>query len=141
MVDWITPSAALALGAALARANSCTVASTRRLVFEGHADWLVGLAVAMAWAGLTMTLFAVALPQVVLLPAPKAVGWQVIVGAIIIGLGATMNRGCFLGSVAALGRDLGERERPSWAMLSLWRGLRWPWRCCRTMFAQRLLAR
>ncbi len=108
MVDWITPSAALALGAALARANSCTVASTRRLVFEGHADWLVGLAVAMAWAGLTMTLFAVALPQVVLLPAPKAVGWQVIVGAIIIGLGATMNRGCFLGSVAALGRDLGE---------------------------------
>lgn len=120
MADWITPTAALALGAALARANSCTVASARRLVFEGRADWLMGLAVAIAWAGLTMTLFAVALPQVVLLPAPQAVGWQVVLGAIVMGLGATMNQGCFLGSVAALGRgNLGYTLTLAGIMLAL----------------------
>jgi len=104
MPDLVTPVAAFALGAALARANSCTVASARRLVFHGRSDWLLGLWIAIGWAGLTMTGFALALPQVVLLPAQLHVGWQVILGAMTMGLGATMNQGCFLGSIAGLGR-------------------------------------
>lgn len=104
MPDLVTPMAAFALGAALARANSCTVASARRLVFHGRPDWLLGLWIAIGWAGLTMTVFALALPQAVLLPAQLHVGWQVILGAVIMGLGATLNQGCFLGSVAGLGR-------------------------------------
>lgn len=104
MTDLITPMAAFALGAALARANSCTVASARRLVCDGRPDWLLGLWIAIGWAGLTMAGFSLALPQVVVFPAQLEVGWQVILGAMIMGLGATMNQGCFLGSVAGLGR-------------------------------------
>lgn len=108
MADWMTPVAALVLGAALARANSCTVASARRLVFEHRVDWLVGLAVAICWAGLTMTMVAAALPQVVRLPAQLPLSWTMVAGAVLLGIGATVNQGCFLGSVARLGRgDLG----------------------------------
>lgn len=108
VADLITPAAALVLGAALARANSCTVASARRLVFEHRVDWLVGLAVAICWAGLTMTMFAAALPQVVRLPAQLPLSWTLIAGGVLLGIGATINQGCFLGSVARLGRgDLG----------------------------------
>lgn len=96
--------AAFVLGAALARANSCTVASARRLVVDGRPDWLLGLGIAIGWAGLTMAGFSLALPQVVVLPAQLQLGWPVIAGAMIMGLGATMNKGCFLGSVAGLGR-------------------------------------
>jgi uncharacterized membrane protein YedE/YeeE len=104
MADLATPLAAFVLGAALARANSCTVASARRLVCDGKPDWLIGLWIAIAWAGLTLAAFSLVLPQVVVFPAQLPIGWQVIAGAMIMGLGATMNKGCFLGSVAALGR-------------------------------------
>lgn len=108
MIDLATTAAAFVLGTALARANSCTVASARRLVCDGRADWLLGLGFAIAWAGLTMTAIALALPRVVVLPAPLEIGWQLIAGGAIMGVGATLNMGCFLGSVAGLGRgDLG----------------------------------
>jgi toxin CptA len=74
------------------------------MVIEGRLDWLLGLGIAVSWAGLTMTVFAVALPQVVVLPAQMPLTWAVISGGAILGLGATINQGCFLGSVARLGR-------------------------------------
>ncbi|MDE2570271.1 MAG: YeeE/YedE family protein [Sphingomonadales bacterium] len=104
MSDPVTPVAAFALGAALARANNCAVASARRLVIDGRADWLVGLAVATSWAGLTLGLFAFNLPDVVLLPAQTPLTGKVISGGILLGIGAALNQGCFLGSIAKLGR-------------------------------------
>lgn len=82
MVDLATPVAAFILGAALARANSCTVASAQRLVFERRADWLLGLGIAIAWAGLTLTIIGVALPQIVLLPAQLPVTRQIVAGGV-----------------------------------------------------------
>lgn len=104
MLDLATPVAAFILGAALARANSCTVASAQRLVFERRADWLLGLGIAIAWAGLTLTIIGMALPQIVLLPAQLPVTRQIVAGGVLLGLGAAINQGCFLGSVARLGR-------------------------------------
>lgn len=108
MTDLLTPVAAFILGVALARANSCTVASAQRLVFERRPDWLIGLGIAIGWAGLTMTIFAIALPEVVKLPAQFPLTWQLVAGGVLLGIGATVNQGCFLGSIARLGRgDLG----------------------------------
>lgn len=108
MIDLATTLAAFVLGTALARANSCTVASARRLVCDGKTDWMLGLLFAISWAGLTMAAFALALPRIVVLPAPVPVGWQLFAGGVIMGIGATLNMGCFLGSVAGLGRgDVG----------------------------------
>ncbi len=101
---WPAVSAGFLLGFALARANSCTVASTRRLILEGRADWLLGLGVLISWAGLTLLAFAIAAPHQILLPAPLALGLPTFVGAVLLGIGATLNQGCFLGSVAQLGR-------------------------------------
>lgn len=103
MDDFVTPIAAFALGAALARANSCTVASARRLVLNGKADWLIGLGVAISWAGLTLAAVAVLMPQVVTLPAQLPLATGIVVGGIILGLGALVNQGCVLGSVSRLG--------------------------------------
>jgi hypothetical protein len=74
------------------------------LVFERRADWLLGLGIAIAWAGLTLTIIGVALPQIVLLPAQLPVTRQIVAGGVLLGLGAAINQGCFLGSVARLGR-------------------------------------
>ncbi len=104
MLDLVTPVAAFILGGALARANSCTVASARRLVCDGRPDWLAGLGIAVCWAGLTMAGFVIVMPQVVVLPAQLPVTWQVVFGGVVLGIGATLNQGCFLGSVARLGR-------------------------------------
>lgn len=102
--DPVTPIAAFTLGAALARANSCTVASARRLVIDRRADRLIGLAVATSWAGLTLGLFAFALPHVVVLPAQMPLSGEVVLGGILLGIGAALNQGCFLGSIARIGR-------------------------------------
>lgn len=104
MAELITPFIAFILGAALARANNCAFASSRRLVVEGKPDWLLGLVAAAAWAGLTMTAMALALPHHVLLPAQLPLTWRILLGGVILGVGATVNQGCFLGSLTRLGR-------------------------------------
>lgn len=104
LADLVTPLAAFALGAALARANSCSVASVQRLVFARRGDWLAGIAVAISWAGLTLAIFSIALPQVVILPRHLPVDFTVLAGGVLLGMGATINQGCFLGSVTRFGR-------------------------------------
>lgn len=104
MSDLTTTIAAFVLGTALARANSCTVASARRLVLEGQPDWLLGLGIAIAWAGLTITIIGMFMPQIVVLPAQLPVTWSIFAGGVLLGIGAAINQGCFLGSVARLGR-------------------------------------
>ncbi|TAJ79689.1 MAG: hypothetical protein EPO45_03965 [Sphingobium sp.] len=104
MSDLITPVAAFALGTALARANSCTVASTRRLVIERRSDWLLGLLVAISWSGLTLSLFALAMPGRTYMPMQMPIALPLAAGGVLLGVGATLNGGCFLGSVRRLGR-------------------------------------
>lgn len=100
----VTPIAGFALGFALARANSCTVASTRRLIIDRRPDWLLGLFVLISWSGLTLFGLAVTAAHQVALPVQLAIGPPLMVGGIFLGIGATLNKGCFLGSVSQLGR-------------------------------------
>lgn len=101
------PVAGFALGFALARANSCTVASTRRLVLDYRIDWMFGLGVLISWAGLTLLAFSVFMPSRVMLPPQIDLGLPLAIGAVLLGAGATLNRGCFLGSVSLLARGNG----------------------------------
>lgn len=95
---------AFALGFALARANSCTVASTRRLVIHRRADWLLGLFVAISWAGMTLLSLAWLSPSSFNFPAALPIGGKLVTGSFVLGIGALLNQGCFLGSVSQLGR-------------------------------------
>ncbi len=101
---WITALAGLLLGAALVRANSCTVASTRRLIIERRADWMLGLFVAIGWAGLVLLSFAFLWPIKVKFPADMPIAMPLVIGSIVLGMGALLNKGCFLGSVSQLCR-------------------------------------
>lgn len=101
---WITPLAGFVLGIALVRANSCSVAATVRLVDERRADWLVGILIAVGWAGLVLLGFAFVAPMTLSFPADLPITWSVIGGGILLGLGGLLNKGCFLGSVSYLCR-------------------------------------
>lgn len=101
---WITPVAGLLLGFSLVRANSCSVASTRRLVIERRADWLLGLFVAISWAGLVLLSFAFLTPLNLRFPADMPITMSLAAGSVLLGMGALLNKGCFLGSVSQLCR-------------------------------------
>ncbi len=101
---WITPVAGLLLGFSLVRANSCSVASTRRLVIERRADWLLGLLVAISWAGLVLLGFAFLTPLNLRFPADLPITFSLVAGSVLLGAGALLNKGCFLGSVSQLCR-------------------------------------
>jgi len=101
---WITPVAGLLLGVSLVRANSCTVASTRRLVIERRADWLLGLLVAISWAGFVLLGFAFLTPINLRFPTDVPITMSLVTGSILLGVGALLNKGCFLGSVSQLCR-------------------------------------
>lgn len=100
----ITPLAGFALGFALVRANSCTVASTKRLICDGKTDWLIGLLVAISWSGISLVAVAALMPGHVRLPAQIPLGGYLILGSVLLGVGATINQGCFLGSISQFGR-------------------------------------
>lgn len=98
------PLLAFLLGFALARANTCTVASVERLAVGGKPDWLIGLAVAAAASGATLVMLDMAGVSMDGFPARLPLSWWPVAGGALIGLGALANRACMLGSISQLGR-------------------------------------
>jgi len=98
----LLPLMAGALGFCLARANSCTVAAVGRLVHERRWDWLLGLASAAASGGLALFVLASLPGEAFALPERRALGLAPVAGGILLGLGATINRACMLGSISRL---------------------------------------
>lgn len=93
---------AFVLGFTLARASTCTVAATKRWVYKGKTDWFVGIMVAVSWSGVTLlVLKMLSLSQSAgSLTSPLSV--TMFVAAIIMGLGAYLNNGCFIGSIGRI---------------------------------------
>lgn len=93
---------AFLLGFALVRAATCTVAATMRWVGEGKIDWLFGLLIVASWAGLVLYLLLQYSGRAHI-PVDIEIGWQLFFGAAIMGVGALINRGCFVGTVGYIG--------------------------------------
>jgi len=92
-----------ALGVALARVSLCAVAALQRLIMARHYDGLLHLLLAASGAGVTLLLLAGLAPGRVLLPGELATHTGAITGGLLLGLGALINGGCYLGSVLYLG--------------------------------------
>ena len=90
------------LGFCLARANSCTVASVRRLMVEKRWDWLLGLATAASAGAVTLVLLLTIPGSGFVLPEHHVLGWGPVVGGLLLGVGAWINRACILGSISRL---------------------------------------
>ncbi|MEL6874143.1 MAG: YeeE/YedE thiosulfate transporter family protein [Pseudomonadota bacterium] len=93
---------AFILGFALGRAATCTVAATQRWIMDGKTDWLFGLLIVASWAALV--LFAlVEFTGRAHIPLDIRITGQLFFGAALMGLGAMINRGCFVGTVGYIG--------------------------------------
>jgi uncharacterized protein len=106
-IDVILLALAFALGFCIARVSLCTVATIRMLILERRATGVAGLALATSAAGLVLLLAAHLWPAAVSLPQRLAVTPAILSGGALLGLGALCNGGCYLGSVAYLGRGDG----------------------------------
>ncbi|GAA0485165.1 YeeE/YedE thiosulfate transporter family protein [Parasphingorhabdus litoris] len=93
---------AFLLGFALVRAATCTVAATMRWIDDGKTDWLFGLLIVASWAGLVLFLLLQYSGRAHI-PVEIEIGWQLFFGAAIMGVGALINRGCFVGTVGYIG--------------------------------------
>ena len=92
-----------ALGLALARVSLCAVAALQQLILAQRYDGLLRLLLAASGAGVTLLLLAGLAPGRVLLPAESATQAGALTGGLLLGLGALINGGCYLGSVLYLG--------------------------------------
>ena len=92
-----------ALGVALARVSLCAVAALQQLIMARHYDGLLRLLLATSGAGVTLLLLAGLAPGRVLLPGEVATHAGAITGGLLLGFGALINGGCYLGSVLYLG--------------------------------------
>ena len=93
---------AFILGFALGRATTCTVAATGRWVNQGKMDWLFGLLVIASCAAIVLVVLVKWTGQAHL-PLDIPLSGKMFVGAALMGLGAIINRGCFVGSVGQIG--------------------------------------
>lgn len=102
MTAFLIVPLAFLLGFALVRAATCTVAATMRWIGEGKMDWLFGLLIVASWAGLVLFLLLQYSGRAHI-PVDIEIGWQLFFGAAIMGIGALINRGCFVGTVGYIG--------------------------------------
>jgi uncharacterized protein len=103
LIDILLLLLTFALGALLSRVSLCAVAAVQQLIIGREAEGLRRVMLATSGAGLSLLLLAVVLPQQVWLPSNASFGFGVIAGGVLLGIGAMINGGCYLGSVLYLG--------------------------------------
>ena len=103
MIDGLLLLLTFTLGALLSRVSLCAVAAMQQLVVGRSASGLGRLLLAASGAALSLLLLAGLLPGSVWLPVDAPLRAGLIAGGALLGLGAMINGGCYLGSVLYLG--------------------------------------
>jgi toxin CptA len=104
MIDWFATLIAAALGWSLARGALCAVAATQQAVVEQKAAGLYLQLTATAVTGVTLLGLSLWIGDIGRLPGDAGTRLTIIVGAVVLALGALLNGGCYLGSIMYLGR-------------------------------------
>ena len=103
MIDALLLLLTFSLGAVLSRVSLCAVAGVQQAVLARNFAGLQRLALAAGSAGVVLLLLAGLVPGSVLLPGAGVLGPGVVAGGVLLGVGALLNGGCYLGSVLYLG--------------------------------------
>ncbi len=103
MIDALFLLLTFALGAVLSRVSLCAVAGMQQAVVARDYSGIERLLLAASGAGVLLLVFAGVAPVTVLLPGAAPFHAGIIVGGVLLGLGALINGGCYLGSVLYLG--------------------------------------
>jgi len=90
------------MGFAIQRGATCTVAAVDEVVSKRRFQRLISMMEASLWVvgGL---LIAQALHLLGMMPAGYPIGWLTVIGGILLGVGAFVNRACVFGAIARLG--------------------------------------
>lgn len=90
------------MGFAIQRGATCTVAAVDEVVSKRRFQRLISIVEASGWVvgGL---LIAQALHLLGIMPGGYAIGWITVMGGILLGVGAFVNRACVFGAIARLG--------------------------------------
>lgn len=96
-------AAAFAVGHAANRGGTCAVAASRQLVTRRSAGLLLGFLLATAIAGLVSLPLAWLTGRGTSLPGSAPIGGMLLIGAVLLGIGASINGACLLGSLWRLG--------------------------------------
>ena len=93
---------AFILGFALSRASTCTVMATARWVMQGKVDWLVGILIAVCWSAMTLLALRAIFPGQIEMPPIVPINLTLIIASIVMGAGAFLNHGCFIGTIGRI---------------------------------------
>lgn len=93
---------ALLLGLAFSQTRLCTVACVHALVVERRLDGVIRLVMAASVAAIMLLVCAWLWPDRIWLPHNPAVSWKIAAGGVLLGVGAMVNGGCYLGSITYL---------------------------------------
>jgi len=91
------------LGAALSQVSLCAVAAVQQWVVTGQAVGMHRLLVAASSAGVVLLVLSRCLPETALLPRDLPINVSLVLGSVLLGIGALLNGACYLGSVLYLG--------------------------------------
>lgn len=94
---------AFIVGLAVNRGSTCAVAAARDLVLARQADSLVGFIVAIGIAGVLTLSARWLFGPVVHLVGDPPLGWPLMVGGVLLGIGATVNGACLFGTLGRIG--------------------------------------
>jgi uncharacterized protein len=103
MLDVLLLLLTLVLGAMLSRVSLCAVAGMQHAVVARDYAGLERLLIAASGAGVSLLLLAGLRSDRVWLPIDAHFHLGIITGSVLLGLGALVNGGCYLGSVLYLG--------------------------------------
>jgi uncharacterized protein len=104
MLDWLLLGLAFIFGIGLTRTSVCTVAAVRTHVLERDTRSLLCILVAASAAGAVLLGLAWVWPQQIRLPLDSSLPGMALLGGFILGAGALINGGCYLGSITYLCR-------------------------------------
>jgi toxin CptA len=91
------------LGATLSQVSLCAVAATQQWVVMRQAAGLQRLLLAVSGAGVVLLALSRWLPESALLPPDLPIDVTLVLGSVLLAVGALLNGGCYLGSVLYLG--------------------------------------
>lgn len=104
MLDWLLLGLAFVFGIGLTRTSVCTVAAVRTHILERDTRSLLCILVAASAAGAVLLGLACIWPQQIRLPYDNSLPGWALLGGFILGAGALLNGGCYLGSITYLCR-------------------------------------
>ncbi len=91
------------LGFVLVRANTCIVVNTKIAIMDRNYSGWAGIIFVMSWAALISVALSLFVSSAELAVQFTHLGESILFGGIALGLGALVNKGCFMGSVSRIG--------------------------------------